>query len=117
MDKNTISFLNMLIVNLENKLGPYQADRRISRMEEAFQIWINKYVEDLMEAEQLDYAVKHEEDCGIYRVFRDNSRLYVHNNDGKPLYLSSDKSKHIFLKILETSYDIAGDTFNNSTIE
>lgn len=117
VDKNTISFLNMLIVNLENKLGPYQADRRISRMEEAFQIWINRYVEDLMEAEQLEYAVKHEKDCGIYRVFRDNARLYVHNNDGKPLYLGSDKSKQIFLKILETSYDIAGDTFNNSTIE
>ena len=75
-------------------------------MEEVFKIWIKRYVEDFSDAEQLDQAVRYERDYGIYKASKDGDRLYIHTSDGRPLYITNEASKKIFLKILEDIYSM-----------
>ena len=106
VDNATIDFLTKQIAKLDNKLQSYLENRRVSRMEETFKIWIKQYVEDFSDAEQLDQAVRYERDFGIYKASKDGDRLYVHTYDGRPLYIANEVSKKIFLKILEDIYSI-----------
>lgn len=106
VDNATIDFLTKQIAKLDNKLQSYLKNRRVSRMEETFKIWINQYVEDFSDAEQLDQAVRYERDFGKYKASKDGDRLYVHTYDGRPLYIVNEVSKKIFLKILEDIYSI-----------
>lgn len=104
VDNNTIDFLTKQIAELDSKLQSYLENRRVSRMEEVFKIWIKRYVEDFSDAEQLDQAVRYERDYGIYKASKDGNRLYIHTSDGRPLYIANETSKKIFLKILEDIY-------------
>jgi len=113
VDNDIIYFLSELIAQLEAKLEPYLANRRRSRMEETFEIWIARYVDNFEEAEQLDHAVRYETDYGIYHIMLDNERIFVRVNDGKPLYLNGDNAKRLFLNILESKYSIG----DNMSIE
>ena len=106
VDNNTIEFLTKQIAELDNKLQSYLENRRVSRMEEVFKIWIKRYVEDFSDAEQLDQAVRYERDYGIYKASKDGDRLYIHISDGRPIYIANEASKKIFLKILEEIYSI-----------
>lgn len=106
VDNHTINFISKIIAKLENELEPFLANRRMSRMEEAFKIWIDRYVEDFSDAEQLDHAVRYEKDYGRYMASRDGERLYLHIDDGKPLYIRNKESKKLFLKTLEGMYSI-----------
>lgn len=106
VDNDTIDFMTQITGELERKLQTYLANRRLSRIEEAFKIWIDRYVEDFNEAEQLDHAIRYEEDFGIYKASRDGERLYIHTNEGKPLYISNEELKEKFLKMLEDIYSI-----------
>ena len=106
VDNNTIEFLTKQIAELDSKLQSYLENRRVSRMEEVFKIWIKRYVEDFSDAEQLDQAVRYERDYGIYKASKDGDRLYIHISDGRPLYIANEASKKIFLKILEEIYSI-----------
>ena len=106
VDNNTIEFLTKQIAELDNKLQSYLENRRVSRMEEVFKIWIKRYVEDFSDAEQLDQAVRYERDYGIYEASKDGDRLYIHISDGRPIYIANEASKKIFLKILEEIYSI-----------
>lgn len=106
VDNNIIQFITQITAELENKLHIYLANRRMSRVEEAFKIWIDRYVEDFDDAQQLDHAIRYEEDFGIYKASRDGDRLYIHTNEGRPLYINNEEAKKKFLKILEDIYSI-----------
>ncbi len=106
VSKKIIDVLSRYIADLEVSRKKYMARRGISRMEESFRIWIDKYVDEFSDAVELDQAVRYEMDYGMFKVSRDGDLLFIYVDDGRSLYLRGEKAKKTFLDILEEKYSL-----------
>ena len=106
VSKITIALLTKYIAILEEKIELYDVERKTSRMEEAFRIWIDKYVEDLSDAFELDQTVRNLRPYGKFQISKDGDMLIVYFEGARALYLYNEKAKKLFLDLLKSKYGL-----------